>query len=98
MSDSSRRSRDIDYAELHRTGKRVPKIRNFKMAVTSDLQLQAINVTCDIEDLFESYQIENLTEEFELSDFVIKIGNVKKDFRRIHAQLKISDGENFENK
>ena len=99
MSGSNRSRVDLDYAELHRTGRRVPKNRNFKMTNPHpDFEMQAINVTSDIEDLFESYQIENLTDEDELNDFVTKIGNVKRDFRRTHAQLKIAEGVNFEDK
>ena len=94
MSDSSSRTRiDIDYAELHRTGRRVPKDRTIKME--TDPKVQAIHIKCDIEDLYESYQIENLTEEFEISNYISKIEDIKRHFRRIHAQLKISEGENF---
>ena len=63
-----------------------------------DLQAEVVNITNDVEDLFDSYKVENLTEEDELNEFVIKIGDIKRDFRRIHAQLKIAEGEDFENK
>ena len=78
MSDFSKNSRvDLDFAELNRMGRRVPKNRNSKIA-NPDLQSEAVNITSDVEDLSDSYQIENMTEE-ELNEFVIKIGDVKKD-------------------
>ena len=75
-------------------GRRVEKIRNQKMA-SEDLRMQAINVGSDIEDLFESYEIDSLTELSEINDFVCKIGDMKRNFRRIHAQLKSVEGENY---
>ena len=42
-------------------------------------------------------QVGNLTEEDKSNEFVIKIGDAKRDFLRIHAQLKIAVGEDFEN-
>ena len=98
MSDFSSSRVDIDYAELNgRVGGFPKKYRNSKMA-NHDLQAQAVNITSDVEDLSDSYQVENLMEEDELNEFVIKIGDMKRDFRRIHAQLKIAVGEDFENK
>ena len=63
----------------------------------NELQVQAINVSHDMEDLFESYQIDDLIDLGELNEFVCKIGNMKLDFRRIHAQLKITEGNNYGN-
>ena len=90
---SSRRIVELDYAILHRTGKRVPKVKT-NMA-NQELQKQAINISSDIEDLMESYEIEKLTELDELDKFVTLIGDMKRDYRRIHAQLKIAEGENY---
>ena len=60
-----------------------------------DLQMQAINISSDIEDLLESYEIEKLTELDELNKFISLIGDMKREYRRIHAQLKIAEGENY---
>ena len=56
----------------------------------SELQVQA-----DMEDLFESYQIDDLIELGELNEFLCKIGDIKREFRRIHTQLKITEGDNY---
>ena len=59
----------------------------------------AINSQSDVEDLFESYVIEELEDEDELSDYLTKIDVVKRDFRRIHSQLKAIEGdEDFQKK
>ena len=49
---------------------------------TPDLRVQAIHITSDIEDLFDSYQIENLTEEDGLNDYIAKLGEAKKEFSK----------------
>ena len=60
----------------------------------NELQVQVI-VSSDMEDLFESYQIDDLIELGELNEFLCKIGDIKREFRRIHAQLKITEGDNY---
>ena len=42
---------------MHSTGQRVPKIRS-KMA-DHELQMQEVNICSDIEDLFDSYQLDD---------------------------------------
>ena len=84
MSDSSRRKLDVDYAILNMMGRRVEKIHNAKKAY-KDLQTQVINVESDIEDLFDTDKINDLLEVSEINDFVCKIGEIKHNFRRIHA-------------
>ena len=96
MSVSTRRKVDLDYEILHRTGERVPKVRPSKMASNEQLQIQAINICSDVEDLWESYQVDDLTDGEELSQFVIKIGDMKREFRRVHAQLKSVEGNDFD--
>ena len=83
MSNSSRRKINFDYSILHKTEKRVQKVWAPRMA-NQELQLKAINISSDIEDLFESYQ--NLNDDDRLTEFLTKIGDIKRDFRRIHAQ------------
>ena len=90
----SRKKVDFDYAVYDKSGKKALKDRDHKMA-TPDRRVQAIHITSDIEDLFDSYQIENLIEGDELNDYVTKLGEAKKSFRRIHARLKISEGDGF---
>ena len=65
------------------------------MATSPDLATQAVNITSDFEDFLESFKIEDIDDEDELAEYVSKIGNIKKVFRRIYAQLKLSEGEGF---
>ena len=72
MSRLIRSSRlDLDYGVLHRTGRKVPKIRNSRMA---EFHIQAINICSDIEDLFDSHDIDELVGEDELHVYVEKLG------------------------
>ena len=96
MSVPKRKGLDFDYRELHRTGKRVIKIRNKMDNLNSKLDVLSINICSDIEDHYDSYQIENLSDEEELNEYVTKLGGLKKEFRRIHAQIKTAEGENFD--
>ena len=60
-----------------------------------ELQMKAINISSDIDDIFESYQIDNLNNAEDLSEFITKIAETKRNFRRIHSQLKATDGQNY---
>lgn len=62
-----------------------------------DINIQAINIGSDVEDLFESYNIENIIEEEELTDYITKVGETKRIYRRIHTQLKKLDDKFTEN-
>ena len=92
MSRPVRNRLDLDYSILHRTGRRVPKVRDSKM---DDLRIQAINISSDVDDLFDSYEISELAEMDDLEDYVRKIGDVKREYRRIHRQIKDLDGDGF---
>ena len=69
MSNSRRRNIYLVYGILHITGRRVQKVSASKME-NQELQIKAINTSSDIEDLFESYQIDNLNDDEDLSEFV----------------------------
>ena len=90
----SRKKVDFDYAVYDKTGKQSQKGLDHKM-VTTDLRVHALHITSEIEELFDSYQIENLTEEDGLNDYITKLGEAKRSFRRIHARLKIAEGDVF---
>ena len=94
MSRSNRKKPDLDYLILHRTGRRVTKSRDLKMA-NEELRLHVINISSDIEDFYDSYQLEELIEVDELENYLSKLGDMKRNFRRIHSQLKLAEGENF---
>ena len=95
MSNHRRQKLDLDYEILHRTGRRVPKVRGSKM---TDFEVQIININSDIEDLYESYQLEDLASKGEIVKFVSKIGEIKQEYRRIYAHLKKTEGGNFDRK
>lgn len=73
MSNHRRQKLDLDYEILHRTGRRVPKVRGSKM---TDSEVQIININSDIEDLYESYQLEDLASKGEIVKFVSQIGEI----------------------
>ena len=97
MSRQARSNRlDLDYGVLHRTGRKVPKVRGPEMA-SQGLQTQAIHICSDMEDLLDSYDFENLEEEEELNEYVTKLGDLKRNFRRVHS-LKTAEGNAFKGK
>ena len=65
---------------------------------SQELQMQAIDIESDIEDFFESYQVTNLNEIDPLVSFVSKIEDLKRSYRRIHAQIRALEGENYDTK
>ncbi len=103
MSRSGRVGRveivDIDSSILLRTGRRVrnrEKVKNTKM---DDLQAKAIECLSDVEDHFDFYNLAEINDAIELQDYLSKAEGIKRDFRRVHAQLKNIEGEDvFNNK
>ena len=98
MSRPVRSQPDLDYQVLHSSGRRVFKERerrdNSKM---TDLQTKAVDICSDIEDLFDSYVLDELNGEEELREYVEKLEVLKREFRRIHSQLQRAEGDNFPN-
>ena len=95
MSRPVRSQLDLDYKILHSTGRKVPKIREKQTNKMSELQMKAIDIGSDVEDFFDSYVLDELNEEEELREYVEKLDTLKREFRRVHSQLKRSEGENF---
>ena len=91
---AGRRVLDLDYKVLHSTGAQVKKNRgeNTKM---EDLKTQSIKICSDIEDFRDSYNLEDITEDYELQQYVNELKSLKQEYRRIHKLLKSQDGENF---
>ena len=65
-----------------------------KMA-SQDLDRQAIHISSDLEDFFDSYNIENIDEVDELKQYIIELGDLKRNFRRICHELKFAEGDKF---
>ena len=57
----ARRRVDLDYAVLHSSGRRVPKVRGVEKEQKknmADLDIQAVNVSSGFEDFFVSYDLD----------------------------------------
>ena len=86
---------DIDYRLFHKHGKRVPKDRSSTVTPLSisatmgeSLKTLELQISEDIEAILESEsELENLDLE-DLSDKIIEMNSVLREFRHIHAQLK----------
>ena len=63
----------------------------------ADLAKQAVNIYSDVEDFFESFDLEILSSCEEIEKYVENIRVLKQEFRRVHHHLKIADEENFGN-
>ena len=61
-----------------------------------ELQMQEVNICSDIGDLFDSYQLDDISDKDGINKFLAKIGDIKQEYRRIYARLKRADGENFQ--
>ena len=92
MPRATRSKLDLDYRIFHRTGKRVLKDRETGQKM-DDLQIQAINICSDVEDHFDSYDLQDIEDEGDLLTYVAKVEENKREFRRIHSQIKSNLGE-----
>ena len=98
MSRPERSVLSLDYKELHSTGRRVFKKRertNTGEVEMDPLKADAIKIRSDVEDFFESYDLEEITEEEGLLGYVGEIKLLKQEYRRIHALLKDGDAGGF---
>ena len=99
MSRPVRSVQHIDYQILHATGRRVTVDRGKQTELKMDeLQTKAIEICSDVEDFFDSFTLDDLTEEDEVQEYVLKLEGVKRDFRRVHSQLQIREGNDFPTK
>ena len=97
----SRSRLDLDYAILNSSGRRVLKVRGTKgnqKENMADLDIQALNASSDFDDFLDSYNIGGLVDEDELSEYVNRIGEIKRTFRRVYTQIKKTEGEGFDTK
>ena len=62
----------------------------------ADLAKQAVNINSDVEDFFESYDLEILSSCEDIEKYVENIGRLKQEFRRVHYHLRMADIDNFE--
>ena len=63
-----------------------------------DLQTRALDISSDVADLFESYDLKNMEDIGELNEFVSLINETKREYRRVHTQLETVEGEAFATK
>ena len=57
-----------------------------------ELQKQIIDCRSDVEEFYVDFVLNDLEDEEDLEQYVTKIVEIKREFRRVHAQLKISEG------
>ena len=98
MSRPERSILSLDYKELHSRGRRVFKKR--EKTKTGEVEMDsltsdAIKICSDVEDFFESYDLDEITEEEGLLGYVGEIKLLKQEYRRVHALLKNADAGGF---
>ena len=87
----SRSKLRLDYVEFHNRGIRVEK----KYTKMDDLHDRAVEICSDIDDISGSFDVSQLSDEEELTEYVNNIGTLKRDYGRIHAKIKDRDPKNF---
>ena len=50
-----------------------------------ELKPKVIEICSDVEDFYASYSLEELTEEDEVQEYVLKLEGRKQDFCRVHS-------------
>ena len=95
MSRPVRKRFEYDYKELSR-GRRVWKDRSKGTGEMDELQKQIIDCRSDVEEFYVDFVLNDLEDEEDLEQYVTKIVEIKREFRRVHAQLKISEGDDDE--
>ena len=62
---------------------------------SQEVGTQAIHISSDLEDFFDSRNIDKIGDEDELKQYIIELGDLKRNFRRICHKLKYSEGDDF---
>ena len=75
---AGRRVLDLDYKVLHSTGAQVKKNRG-ENTIMEDLKTQSIKICSDIEDFRDSYNLEDITEDYELQQYVNELKSLKQE-------------------
>ena len=78
---------DIDYKAWDKYGIKVPVVRETVLSKMENRTLQecAAELSSNVENLHDSYVLENVSDEEELCEIVQQVGDIKKDYRRVHA-------------
>ena len=99
MSRPVRSAQQLDYKILHTTGRKVYKNRGDQNSSKMDeLNIKVVEICSDVDDFLASYTLKELTEEDEVQDYVLKLEGLKRDFRRVHSQVKTLEGNDFPTK
>ena len=94
MQRPKRNQPDIDYKIFGDSGDRVLKDRGRKPKMDT-LHARTVDSCSDVDDFLSSYTLDELSGEDELQDYVTKVEVLKRDFRRVHSQIKDADEEGF---
>ena len=79
MSRPSRNLPSLDYKELDHPGRQVYKARD-KQRKMEDHRTAAIKIGSDVEDLFYSYDLEEITKEDGLEGYVGEVKVLKQEY------------------
>ena len=90
----------LDYGPLHRTGARVHKPGSILepepgsiLDSEMDSKLKEKQITDDLNEAFLLFSLEELSSSDDIEDGVASIGQIGRDYRHIHIQLKDELGE-----
>ena len=88
---------DIDYKVWDKYGIKVPVVRETVLSKMENRTLQecAAELSSNVENLHDSYVLDNVSDEEELCDIVQQVGDIKKEYRRVHALIKRENAESF---
>ena len=62
---------------------------------SQELKTKVIHICSDVEDFYDSYDVSDIDEEQDLQEYISRIGDLKRNFRRVYAELKTAEGTDF---
>ena len=96
MSDRPRRHNpntySLDYGELHRTGQRVYKLTS-SPNLEMDSRIREKQIADDLNESFLLFSLDEAESPDEIQDGLESIGQIGRDYRHVHIQLKDELGE-----
>ena len=62
---------------------------------SQELKTKVIHICSDVEDFYDSYDLSVIDDEQDLQEYISRIGDLKRNFRRVYAELKTAEGTDF---
>ena len=104
---SKRQTLPLDYKIFHTEGRKVVKVTDTTSTMEENLEtpaefnrLKSVAIDCysDVEDFFDTYSIDEIENDSDIQDYVSKLGDLKREFRRTHAHIRsIMETDEFDN-